>query len=160
MNEVKLTVDDYVFADEVLRSIGYSVITKKDKSQDFFRLELEAPRPIIGSEIGYRYSNKEYTSKIWLSYDPVLKKFRDVGTDAMWPIITQGDELVYSAKPINRTSREDILKILRYAWVNKWKIDNIPPCQCCNARMVIFRKPNTRCYMYACKRTEAHPDTK
>lgn len=160
MNQVKLTVDDYLFLDEELRGIGYSVITKSDKSKDFFRLELQAPRPIKGSEIGYRYSNNEYTAKIWTSFLPAEQKFRDTGEDAMWPIITQADELAYSAKPIYRKSREDLMKTLRYAWVNKWKIDNIPLCPCCNARMVIFRKANSRRYMYACKKKGAHPDNK
>lgn len=156
----KLTVDDYLFVDEMLIGMGYSMIKKKDKSKDAFRLELKAPRDLEGSEVGYSYSRNEYTSKFWTSFLFDLEKFRDKGKDALWPIITQADQLVYSAKPIYRTNREELLKALRYAWVNKWKIDNIPLCPCCNARMVIFRKKNTRCYMYACKKKESHPDGK
>ncbi len=155
-----LTKEDYIFADELLKQIGYSIIKKKDKSQDFFRLKLEAPRRITGSEIGFYYSNKEYTAKFWTSFLFEEEKFRDKGKDAFWPIITQGDALVYSAKPIYRNDREALLKALRYAWINKWKIDNIPLCPYCNARMIIFRKKDTRCYMYACKKIESHPNGK
>lgn len=163
MTDVKLTIEDYEFMDEILRNIGILRVKPKEKSEDIFRLGLQAPRMIKGSEVCYRYSNKEYTLKVWPSYVPEEQKFRAVGKDSGWVIITQGDELVYSTKPMKRTTREDfIMKILRYAWVNKFKIDNIPLCPCkdCNGRMFIFRKKGTHCYMYACNKAENHHDGK
>lgn len=158
--ETALTLADFIFADEMYRGMGYSRIRRKDKNKHIFRLGLGAPRSLTGSEIGYFYGNNGYESVNWTSFLFDEQKYRNVAEDAFWSIIRQGDELVYSAKPITRKSREDLIKHLRYAWINKWKIDNIPLCPCCDAQMIIFRKFRTRKYMYACKKSEQHPDSK
>ena len=161
MSAVKLTSAQYFYLAKELLKMGYTAIPKKKKSQDLFRLEITTKRKIKGSERGFMYSNNEYTSKIWPSFLEEENKFRDVGTDAGWAIIAQADELVYSAKPLSRTG-DYIKNLLSYAWVTKWKIDNIPlcPCQECKGKMFIYRKKGTRKYMYACKEIEKHPDKK
>ncbi len=156
-----LSIEDYLLLDEILKSIGYSDIKRAQKSKDMFRLDLEAPRKLEGSEEGKRYSNNGYTSIIWTSFLLKQGKFRDTEKDIGWPIITMEDELVYSATPVPRTSGF-VMKMARYAWINKWKIDNLPLCPCknCKARMYIYRKRNTRQYMYICKNGARHGDGK
>jgi len=158
MDEIKLTEDEFLFLDELLIGVGYKRMLKRQKAKDVIRLNLEAPRPIFGSEVGYFYSNNGYTAKFWSSWLETEKKFRDVSTDAFWSIITHGDELAYTAKPFNRDGIESILNAARYAFVAKAKIDNVPLCPVCKARTAIFRKKNTRQYMWICRKK--HPDNK
>lgn len=141
---------------DLLIKIGYTPIPKRQKSKDVIRLGLESSRPIEASELGFHYSNNGHRAVVWTSWIPELEKFREVGTDTFWSIVTNNDELVYCAKPIARIDEDSIIDLAKQAWINKWKIDNLPLCPCCGARMEIFRKPKTRQYMFACKRNENH----
>ncbi len=152
-----LSAEDYQLLRELLLQTGYTPISKKHKAKEMERLALVAPRRLEGSEEGWRYSSNGYTAVLWTSFLPTKQKFRDVGTDIGWVIITQGDEIAYSATPIPRR-KDFVLRMARKAWVTKWKIDNIPLCPCCNARMAIYRRPMTRQYLFVCKKSEQHHD--
>jgi hypothetical protein len=161
MKETCLGTEDYLVLDDILESQGYGPIEKRQKARDISRLGLHAPRKLTGSEEGRMYANNGYASKLWLTYLKDEERFRAVGEDVGWSIITEGDDLVYTATPIPR-NEDFVLEMTQRAIVNKWKVDNIPLCPCkeCNARMSIYRKRGTRQYMYICKSNPRHGDKK
>lgn len=157
----KLTKEDSIFLSTILLGWGFTKITRKDSGKSFARLDLSPPigRKIDGREVGFRYSNNGYTVVVWTSYIDSEEKWRDVGTDYMWVLIRKGDIVKYFAKPFARTAGV-ILKVLRYAWVSQWRVNNIHICTKCLAYMDIERRKGPRGYYYVCKRTDLHDNKK
>lgn len=154
-----LTKEDFLFLESFLLSWGYRRIAKIDKAKSFSRLQLQAPRKLAGSEVGFEYSNHGYTVVIWVSYLEEEGKWRDVGEDAIWILTREGDKALYFAKPFKRISGS-ILRVLRYAWITKWKVDHRPLCRECKAYMHISRRSNGRGYYWRCDHKEKHTDQK
>lgn len=151
-----LTEEDFLFLERMILNMGYHKITRYDSRKTFLRLNLSAPREIIGREVSYYYANNGYTVVLHTTYLREERRWRDNSTDAGWNLISHGDKAVYFARPFQRT-KGFILKFLRYASISKWKVDHRPLCPECNAFMVIFRKANTRQYFWACFNTTRHP---
>lgn len=162
MNKSKLTEVDAEKLFLLLEISGLKVRPVSQKAQDFYRLEIQAPhhRKLEGSEQAWTYSKGNYTVIVWTTYLAKEGKFRDTGTDVGWVIVVSGDDLVYCTRPILRSSSDFVLKLARYAWVTKYKIDHLPLCPKCRAKMFIFRKKGTREYMYICRHTDRHDDNK
>lgn len=150
-----LTSNDFLFLERMLMNMGYHKITRYDSRKNFLRLNISAPRPIIGRESSYYYNHNGYTVILHTTYLEKEKKWRNIGIDAGWNLIAQGDKALYFARPFERT-KGFIIKFLRYAAISKWKVDHRPLCPKCNAYMVIFRKINTRKYFWACFNTTRH----
>lgn len=157
--EFILTENDFLFMERMIFSMGYHKITRSDSSKTFIRLNLSPPRPIVGRETSYKYTNNGYTVILHTSYLEASKKWRAKGTDVGWNIIVEGDKEKYFAKPFQRT-KGFILKFLRYAWISKYKVDNRPLCKECHAYMNIHRKVKTRQYFWVCGNNEKHLESK
>jgi hypothetical protein len=153
----ELTVDDFVFLDAKMQEIGFLSTEISDQKKLFYRLGLIPPREITGREKTYSYHNHGYTVIIHTTYLEKEKKWRDTGTDSGWVLIRKGDEAVYFARPFKR-SKGFIIKILRYAWITKWKVNNRPLCHECRGYMDIYRKKGSRQYFWICNKSKSHND--
>lgn len=146
---VFLDEKDFLFLENEILKMGYQEITHKDSAKNFLRLNLSPPRRIIGREASYKYCNNGYTIILHTSFLKKENKWRDIGTDSGWILITDGDKPLYFARPFQR-SKNFVLKFLRYSWISKWKVNNRPLCPLCKGFMDINRKPDTRQYFWAC----------
>lgn len=160
MLETVLALEDMKIIDRQMLGIGFRSLSYKDFHKNFTRLKLRAPRMIRGCEEGYIYHNNDYTIYCWTTFVKTLNTFRAKGEDLGWVLITDGDEAVYFARPFKRTSKSFVKRFLSYAWVTKWKVDNRPLCDQCQAWMHVFRRPKTRQYMWVCKKSNSHLNNK
>ncbi len=150
-----LTTDDFLFLDKMMIEIGYHRMTENEQKKSFKRLGLISPREITGREVSYFYTNNFYTSIVHTTYLDKENVWRKTGEDSGWVLIRELDKAIYFARPFKRTSGF-ILKILRYAWVTKWKVDNRPLCPVCDAYMHIHRKKKSRQYFWMCGNKALH----
>lgn len=157
INKFKLTKEDFIFLQGYLLSWGFVKITRRDFAKVFRRLDLQMPRRRTDRETGFMYTNNGYTVIVWTSYIEDEEKWRDTGTDYAWVLIKEGDFVKYFAKPLIRM-KSMILKLLRYAWVSKWRVDNRHLCPKCDAYMDIGKRHDRRGYYHICKNTDKHED--
>lgn len=155
VKKFELTREDYIFVVATLLSWGFKRITRKDSQRTFKRLDLSPPREITGAEAGFIYTANGYSVVVWITYLEAEGKWRDTGTDACWVLIREGDREKYFAKPMPRIPGV-IVKMLSYAWIAKWKIDNRPLCDHCKAYMHIKRKKGGRQYYWICENNHSH----
>ncbi len=150
-----LTKEDFIFLEKSLLEIGFVEITKTDSKKTFNRLGLSPPRPITGKEASYMYTNNNYTVKIHTTFLKKEGKWRDTSTDIGWCLIAEKDVRKYFSRPFQR-KKGFVLKLLRYAWITKWKVDNRHLCPSCNRYMDIKRKQATRQYFWCCTNKAKH----
>ncbi len=150
-----LTEDDFLFMERMILGMGYHKVTLYDSKKKFLRLNLSSPREIVGREASYFYSHNGYTVILHTTYLEKEKKWRDVGTDIGWNLISHNDKAVYFAKPFRRT-KSFILKFLKYATISKWKVDHRPICPECSAFMIICKKAESRQYFWSCFNKTRH----
>ncbi len=155
--KISLTTEDFKFFNEKIIGIGFTKTSIIDQKKLFERLGLIPPRVITGRETTYSYTNHEYTVVVHTTYVEKENRWRGKGEDAGWVLIRKGDEAVYFARPFQRRSGF-ILKLLRYAWVTKWKVDNRPLCPECSGYMYIKRKTGSRQYFWMCDNKGYHSD--
>ncbi len=149
-NEVTvLDEKDFQTLEKEILEMGYQEITRKDSAKKFLRLNLNPPRTIIGREASYKYTNNGYTVILHTSFLKNENKWRNIGTDAGWILIAEGDKPLYFARPFLR-SKNFVIKFLCYAWITKWKVNNRPLCPLCKGYMDISRKYNSRQYFWSC----------
>lgn len=154
-----LTTDDFVFLDSKLSELSFSKVNTKDQRKLFHQLGLIPSREITGRETTYSYTNHGYTVIIHTTYLEKENKWRETGTDSGWVLIRDGDKAIYFARPFQR-KKGFILKLLRYAWVTKWKVDNRPLCPECSGYMNIHRKKGKRQYFWMCSKQMYHKEEK
>lgn len=146
---------------EIMQKYNFQKIGSKQVRKDFYRLGLEKRfRRLESVEVGFAYASpcSDYVVKVWITVRKDNGQLRKLGTDVGWVIVTQGDELIYCARYFLRSNKKFFLNIARYAWISKWKIDNIPLCpyENCRRQMEIRRKTNTRQYYYCCQNSDVH----
>lgn len=145
----------------VMAEHNFSKIGSKQIRKDFFRLDLETNiRKLNGREVGFACSSpySDYVVIVWVSFLEEEGKFREMGEDVGWVIIRKGDDLVYCARYFLRSNKEFFLSLFRYAWTNKFRIDNVPLCpyENCKKQMKITRKKGTRQYYWSCINPDVH----
>jgi hypothetical protein len=133
---------------------------KKYTKRDFERLELKPPRKIVGRETGYFFEANGYKVKVWTTILEDQKKPRDKGEDVGWVLIVKGDVLIHCSKPFLRTSDEFFTRILKTAWISRYKILNIPNCRECKRKMEIVRNTKTNQTYFSCSNVEHHSEKK
>lgn len=149
---------------EIMQQYGFQKIGSKQVRKDFYRLGLEKRfRRLESVEVGFAYASpySNYVVKIWTTVRKDNNQQRQLGTDVGWVIITLGDELIYCARYFLRSNENFFLSLARYAWISKWKIDNVPLCpyENCRREMHICRKKGTRQYYWACYNPDVHKKT-
>lgn len=145
---MEFTENDFKFLKENLLSIGFHLKGEINFKKDFQRLGLEAPRKLTGREQGFFFTENGLTVKVWTTYLEKEKKFRDIGEDMGWVLITEGDTAIYFAKPIKRTT-SFIQNLLRKAWIAKWRVQNRPLCKQCKSYMDV-KSNKMRQYFWGC----------
>lgn len=153
----KYTHEDFLYIQKALLQHGFTQKSTISFKKDFKRLGLEAPRNLQGREEGFFYSENNLTVWVWTTYLASEQKFRDVGTDMGWVLITEGDDVRYFAKPIKRDNGF-IVNLLSKAWVAQCRVKYRPLCPVCHAYMQIVRKKTNAC-CWGCFKLEYHPST-
>jgi hypothetical protein len=161
--EFLLTENDFLFFNIIILSMNFSKKSRNDLWTVFTRLGLSPPphRKIIGSETTYEYINPSHGYKVVVhtTYLEKEKKWRDKSTDIGWVLIVEGDKAIYFAKPFQR-KKGFLMRMLRYAWITKWKVDHRPLCPKCQGYMNLARKKTLRQYFWACSKNSFHIDNK
>ena len=158
-----LTKDDFLFLEKTLLDMGYLEETTTYSKRLFDRLNLVPPRTITGRESTYIYKSREqgnnYRVIIHTTYLKASNKWRDTSNDAAWCLIAEGDQAKYFARPFLRT-KGLVLKLIRYAWVTKWKVDHRPLCPQCQDFMDIVKRVEPRGYYWICRNNVRHDENK
>ncbi|MDP1689755.1 MAG: hypothetical protein Q8L52_00930 [bacterium] len=140
------------FGQSLLRR-GFRKLTRAEFKKDFKRLELEAPSPREGREVGFVFSANGLTVFVWTTFLDWEEKARD--TDAGWVLIKDGDKVKYFSHPIHRT--ENFLhNLLGYASAARLRVMNRPLCPKCRAYMNIARGKGLKARYWKCVRPAAH----
>ncbi len=119
----------------------------------FRRLELIAPRPRLGRELGYLFHTNEYNVLVWTTWleKEQLARYEDAG----WVIITEGDNVLYSSHPVHRT-KKFLHNLLMQARIACWRIRHRQLCQECRHYMDIVRGQALKQRYWKCSRKELH----
>lgn len=158
-----LTEDDFLFFDKMILSINFVKKSRNSSQTDLIRLGLFPPphRKIFGKETTYEYINPDHGYKVvvHITYLEEERMWRDKGTDSGWILIVERDKAIYFAKPFQR-KKGFIMRMLRYVWVTKWKVDHRPLCPKCQGYMNLARKKTTGQYFWACSKNLFHDNSK
>jgi len=152
------TWEQFLEFDKLMKKIGFRLMIRDEIRESLSRLEGKAPRHVTGKEVGYIWiSPFGYSVIIWTTAIWQEKRLRDIGEDAGWVIIVKDNKLSYCTRYFMRTGNF-FLRLARYAWISKWKVEHNPscPCESCLKMMYIYRKRGTRQYMWRCDNREAH----
>lgn len=132
---------------------GFRKLSRAEFRNDFERLELGAPSPREGREVGFAFSANGLTVFVWTTFLDWEKKARD--TDAGWVLIRDGDKVKYFSHPIHRT--ENFLRnLLGYASAARLRVMHRPLCPKCHAYMDIARGKGLKARYWKCARPAAH----
>ena len=149
-----LTKEHFMALYATLIEIGFEKIVSKGSN-------LVPPRDTVGTETSFIYTSKNgYSVIVHTTYLEKEDKWRDVATDNGWVLIAEHGKEKYFCRPFKRTSEEFIFKILRYAWVTKWKVDHRPLCPVCGSMMEIFYESSPRACFWICRKIKFHKDHK
>ena len=129
-------------------------ITKVEFSRAYHHFGLVAPSPRKGREIGYAFSANGLTGKIWSSWLVEEETIRD--EDAGWALIEESDDAVYFAPPLNRT-KNFLTKLLKYAYVVRWRVLHRHLCPECGSLMHITKGKHLKQRYWICRRWSNHP---
>jgi hypothetical protein len=135
LKKIELTVGDFLFADKILKSLGYHETSEVDSK--------------------YEYTNNGYTIRVQISFLKKEQKWEDNGRSMARIMIFERGVEKYCTKPLQGLS-DFVWTLLRYAWVTRWKVNHRHHCPECRAFMNIQKKENTRQYMYICDKNEDH----
>lgn len=132
---------------------GFRRISRPEFSLQFRRLELKAPRPRSGRELGYLFHANEYTVFVWTTWLEAEQVAREV--DAGWVLISGGDNVLYFSHPVHRT-KNFLQNLLMQARIACWKVRHRPLCPECNHFMDIVRGRALKQRFWRCGRKELH----
>ncbi len=136
-----------------MRKRGYREFSRNESKRDHWRLELEAPSPREGREVGFVYTANGLTAVVWTSYDRSLGRARD--TDSGWVLIKEGDHRKYVARPMRRT-KNFLHTLLTYAAIARLRVQNRPLCPICQAHMSIVNGKGFKSRYWQCTKPEFH----
>ena len=96
------TLEDFLEFQKKMTGLGFKKIGKKQFTNDFYRLELSAPRHRPGREAGFEYFANNLRVKVWTTFVEDWQEAKPV--DYGWVLITKGDDAQYFAHPKLRTT--------------------------------------------------------
>lgn len=132
---------------------GFRQLSRTELRSDFKRLDLKAPSPREGREVGFRFDAGGHTAIVWSTFDEALGSARD--KDAGWVLIREGDKVRYFSRPHSRT-RNFLHNLLESACIAQQRMLNFPICPECRARMKIARGPAIKSRYYICRMIASH----
>lgn len=155
--KVILDEGSFELLEQALRQMGFRRVTDVEFRTDFKRLDLKAPRPRPGREVGFIFTANFLTVRIWTTWLAHENKAREV--DESWILIVDGDKAVYFSHPLHRT-KNFTLNLLRQAWIARWRVLHRPLCPECKNFMDIVRGRGLKSRYWRCGRLTAHADRK
>ena len=147
------TLEEFSDFKQKILDQGFREILKPEFTKTFERLGLVAPRYKEGREIGFSFSANNLHVIVWTTFLAVEQKARE--QDLGWVLITEGDKAQYFAHPFRRTAGF-LVKLLRYAWITKFRIVNRPLCPVCGKYMKISRGSNPKSRYWLCPKNDIH----
>src|SRR5690606_37802215 len=125
-----------LFLKAKLEEIGFKQKLSNDMQRIFERLGLELKRlnSKTKKEVGFEYSKNGLTVHVWTTWVAEDNAMNE--QDSGWVLITEGDTAQYFAKPYKRCAGF-IQRILSYAWIAMFKVENRPLCPTCGKFMNI-----------------------
>lgn len=152
--QVLPTMAEGIYLGDELRKMGFRRITRKDWKFARDSQELKVPRTREGYEIGYVYYANEYKVYVWTTLDAATKlPFQQDSGYVL--IVGEDNKRLYSSPRLHRT-KHFISRILSYAWIAKWKIDNRPLCSECSEPMKIVRGKHLKQRFWKCENRRDH----
>lgn len=140
------------FEEELIKR-GFRQISRPEFSRQFGRLELKAPRPRPGRELGYLFHANQYNVFVWTTWLEKEQVAREI--DAGWILISERDEVLYFSHPIHRT-KNFLQNLLMQARIACWKVRHRPLCPECHHFMDIVRGRALKQRFWKCGRKELH----
>ena len=137
-----------------MRKRGFREFSRHESRRDHRRLDLHAPSPRVGSEVGFTYTANGLTVVVWTSYIRSEGRARD--QDSGWVLIKEGDHRKYVARPMMRT-KNFLKKLIAWAAVAKLRVEKRPLCPICQAHMGIVRGKGFKSRYWRCDRRDLHP---
>ncbi len=148
------TLEDFLKFKEQILVLGFKQIGKKEFENDFYRLDLKAPRSQPSREAGFEFFSNGLRVKVWTTFVEPMSEARS--SDLGWVLITKGDDAQYFAHPMRRT-KNFFVNLLSYAKACKERIENRPTCndQRCR-RLFIIKIGKGGGRYWSCDNRELH----
>ncbi len=155
MPTTKVLPDEEAFArfKRTLLRRGFRQISPVEFKKDFQRLELKAPSPREGREVGFRFTSNGLEVNVWTTFLACEGRARD--EDAGWVLIKDGDKALYFSHPLRRT-KNFLRNLLWLAVIAKWRAEHRPLCPVCKSRMRIAYGKGIKARFWKCVRPTFH----
>jgi hypothetical protein len=156
----KVLLTETGFNELAAKFTGADMQFRRIPNGEFFhdkeRLGLIGPGTKTGVQEKFIFYERGFKVVVLTTYIPKLGTCRL--SDCGRVIILKGDQIVYMSRDIRRT-KNFATRLLRYAWIAKWKISHRPLCPECSAHMDIAHK-KYRQQFWICTRKESHSNDK
>lgn len=136
-----------------LRIRGFRPVSSGEFKRDWVRLELEAPSPRTGREVGFSFSANGLTTVVWTTF--LRREGQAREQDAGWVLIKDGDEVLYCSHPIHRT-QNFLDTLLMQAKKARYRVKNRPLCPQCGALMNITKGRALKSRFWRCTKPAMH----
>lgn len=148
-----------------LLKIGFKELTTEEFFETFKKLNIESTRPQKGREVGFIFrvenstvpNSSALTVYVWTTYLAWEKEARP--SDEGWVLIARGNKGKYFAHPLHRT-KNFLIKLARLAWIARWRVMNIPPCEECKRPMKIAYGKALKSRYWRCDYRQNHLNNK
>ncbi len=128
-------------------------ISPVEFKKDFQRLELKAPSPREGREVGFRFESNGLLVNVWTTF--LAREDRAREEDAGWVLIKDGDDTRYFSRPLSRT-KNFLRNLLWHARIARWRAEHRPSCPVCKNRMSIAYGKGLKSRFWKCVRPTFH----
>lgn len=132
---------------------GFREIYRDEFVKNFTRLELRAPSPRRGREVGFIFSANGYDVVVWTTYIEAEQMARK--SDAGRVLIKDGDRVVYHSRPKHRT-KNFLHNLLLAAAIARSRVIHRPLCPKCGAYMHVRPGKGLKARYYRCQ-ASSHP---
>lgn len=152
---IKVLPDAEAFASftRALERQGFRKLSPTEFKKDFTRLELIAPSPREGREVGFSYAANGLEVRVWTTF--LVREGRARDEDAGWVLIKEGDTPRYFSRPFSRT-KNFLHTLLWSASIARWRVEHRPLCPACHGRMRIAFGSGFKSRFWQCVRPSIH----
>jgi hypothetical protein len=141
--------------DRAMLELGFKHLSPEEIARDRERLGLRSPRKRQGQEMGYYFWRNGLKVKVWTTWLPKERKFRDA--DQGWVLITKGDRPLHFEHPFNRT-KFFLGRLYNWARINKHRLIHRPHCEYCRQDFDLMRGETLKSRGWGCAGINNHPD--
>ena len=147
------SAEEFAWFARALKRRGFRELSPVEFKRDFERLELKAPSPREGREVGFSYTANGLTVLVWTTFLASEDRAREV--DAGWVLIKEGDRPRYFSHPLRRT-KNFLHSLLWEACIARLRVEHRPLCPVCRARMRVAYGKGLKARFWQCARSRFH----